>query len=101
MGLMEEMKIKLNEGMEKLKQGASFAADKTKKGANIARIQLEIKIEEGKINKSHAQLGKHVFGLMNNGVFDMSNDEAIKNIMEEIKKCEDSILKQKEKMKSA
>jgi len=99
MALFDDLKSKLNEGVEAAKKGLSFAADKTKKGANIAKIQVEIKLEESKLNRNHAELGKHVYKLMSNGVYDMSNDAEIKKNMESISKAEDMILKYKEEMK--
>ena len=100
MSFLDDIRSKLGEGMEAAKKGVFFAAAKTKKGANIAKIQVEIRLEDGKLNKHRAELGQHVFNLMNNGVFDMSNDAKIKAIMEEIRKSEDRILKLNEEMRS-
>jgi len=101
MALWDDVQSKMKEGVENLKKGLTFAADKTKKGANVARVQVEMKMEEGKLNKLHAELGKHVYGLISNGVFDMSNDATIKNNMDSIRKIEDNILKLKENLKTA
>ena len=101
MSFMDDMRSKLGDGLNIAKKGVFFAADKTKKGANIAKIQVEIKLEEGRAYKLQAELGKHVHNLMDNGVFDMSNDATIKGIMENIKKSEDKILKSKEELKKA
>ena len=99
MSLMDDMKSKLEKGMEKAKKGLSIAADKTKKGANIAKYQVEIKVEETKLLRHYADLGRHVSELMNNGVYDMSNDAKIKQIMDQIKKADDAIMKYKEEEK--
>ena len=101
MGLWDNVRSKFGEGMDAAKKGLSFAADKTKKGANVAKIQVEIRMEEGKRKNNQAELGKHVFGLMNNGVFDMSNDAKIKSIMDDIRRSDDSILKLNEELKTA
>ena len=93
MSFLDDLRSRLGKSVEVAKKGLSFAASKTKKGANIAKIQVEIRLEEGRLNKHNAELGKHVFNLINNGVFDMSNDATIKDIMEEIRKSEDRILK--------
>lgn len=92
-------KLKLDEAVDNIKKGFSFAADKTKKGATSARVQVQVRIERGKINKLYGDLGKYSFGLMSNGVFDMSNDTTIKKIVDDIKKSEDAILKLHEEMK--
>ena len=101
MGIFDNLGDKVKEGIEKAKKGLNIAADKTKEGANIAKYQVEIKIEENKLHKAQGNLGKHVFNLINNGVNDMSNDATIRTIMEEIRKIEDTILKYKEEMKKS
>ncbi|MFC1767145.1 hypothetical protein ACFLZ2_01140 [Candidatus Margulisiibacteriota bacterium] len=99
MGLFDNMGSKLSGGIEAAKRGFSFAADKTKKGANVAKIQVEIRMEDGKRKNLYADLGKHVFDLMNNGVFDMANDGKIKNLIESIRKSDDQLLKLNEELK--
>ena len=79
-----------------VKQGVSVAAEKTEEYTKIGKIKVEILNVNRTIDKTYAEIGKEVFGLIDKGKkAEVVESEKVKKLVSKVKE-QKALLKKKE-----